>query len=59
MQDEQCRLLTDHFGERKVNLPSHLKAKLNYFSYSDGLLWHELSACDPSRIYVLYDTDLK
>ena len=38
MQDEHCRLLIDHFGGRKVTLPSHLKAKLNCFSYSEGLL---------------------
>ena len=42
MQDEHCRLLIDHFGGRKVNLPSHLKAKLNRFSYSDALLWHQI-----------------
>ena len=58
-QDEHCRLLLDHFGGRKVTLPSHLKAKLNRFSYSDGLLWHQLSPCDPLRIYVPHDTDLK
>ena len=38
-QDEHCLLLLDHIGGRKVTLPSHLKAKLNRFSYSDGLLW--------------------
>ncbi|CAI5710081.1 unnamed protein product [Peronospora effusa] len=27
-QDENCRLLLDHFGERKVTLPSHLKRSL-------------------------------
>ena len=58
-QDDHCRLLLDHFGGRKVSLPSHLKAKLNRFSYSDGLLWHQLSPCDPLRIYVPHDTDLK
>ena len=58
-QDEHCRLLLDHFGGRKVTLLSHLKAKLNCFSYSDGLLWHQLSPCDPLRIYVPHDTDLK
>ena len=60
-QDKHCRLLLDHFGGRKVTLPSHLKAKLNRFSYSDGLLWHQLSPCDPLRIYphVPHDTDLK
>ena len=58
-QDEHCRLLLDHFGGRKVTLPSHLKAKLNRFSYSDGQLWHQLSPCDPLRIYVPHDTDLK
>ena len=59
MQDEHCCLLIVHFGGRKVNLWSHLKAKLNRFSYSAGLLWHQLSPCDPLRIYVLHDTDLK
>ena len=58
-QDEHCRLLLDYFGGRKVDLPSHLKAKLNRFSFSDGLLWHQLSPCDPSIIYVPHDTDLK
>ena len=58
-QDEHCRLLLDHFSERKENLPSQLKAKLNRFSYSDDLLWHQLSPCDPLRIYVPHDTDLK
>ena len=58
-QDEHCRLLLDHFGGRKVTLPSHLKAKLNSFTYSDGLLWNQLSPCDPSRIYVPHHTDLK
>ena len=32
---------------------------INRFSYSDGLLWHQLSPCDPLRIYVPHDTDLK
>ena len=58
-QDEQFRLLLDHFRGRKVNHPSHLKAKLNRFSYSDALLWHQLSPCDPLRIYVPHDIDLK
>ena len=38
MQNEHCRLLIDHFGGRRVTLPSQLKAKLKRFSYSDGLL---------------------
>ena len=59
MQDERCRLLIDHFGERKVNLSSHLWAKLNRFSYSDVLLWHQLSPCDPLRTCAPRDTDLK
>ena len=59
MQDEHCRLLIDHFGGQKVNFYFHLKAKLNRFSYSDGLLWHQLSPCDPLRIYVPHDTDFK
>ena len=59
MQDEHCRLLIDHFGGRKVTILSHLKAKLNLFSYSDGLLWYQLSPCDPLRIYVSHDTYLK
>ena len=58
-QDEHCRLLLDHYGERKGTFQSHLKAKLNRFSYSDGLLWHQLSPCDPLRIDVPHDTDLK
>ncbi|CAI5716747.1 unnamed protein product [Peronospora effusa] len=58
-QDEHCRLLLDHFGGRKVTLLLHLKAKLNRFSYSDGLLWHHLSSCDLFRIYVPLDIDLK
>ena len=29
IQGEQCRLLLDHFGERKVTHPFHLKVKLN------------------------------
>ena len=58
-QDKHCRLLFHHFGGRKVILPSHLNAKLNRFSFSDGLLWHQLSPCDPLRIYVPHDTDLK
>ena len=57
MQDEHCCLLIVHFGGRKVNLWSQLKAKLNRFSYSAGLLWHQLSPCDPLRIYVPHDTD--
>ena len=59
MQDEHFRLLIDHFGGRKITLPSHLKAKLNHFSYSNGILWHQLSHCDPLRIYVSHDTDLE
>lgn len=31
-QDEQCRLLLDHFGGQEVTLPFHLKAKLSHFS---------------------------
>ena len=58
-QGDHCRPLLDHFGGRKVTLPSHLKAKLSRFSYSDGMLWHQLSPCDPLRIYVSHDTDLK
>ena len=57
--DKHCRLIVDHFGGPKVNLPSHLKAKLNRFSYRDGLLWHQLSPCDPLRLYVPHDTDHK
>ena len=38
MQDEHYRLLIDHFGNRKVTLLSHLKAKLKHFSYSDSML---------------------
>ena len=37
-QDEHYRLLLDHFGGRKVDLPSHLKVKLSCFSFSDYLL---------------------
>ena len=59
MQDEHCRLMLDHFSERNVTLPSHIKSKLSRFSYSDVLLWHQLSSCDPLRIYDPYDTDLK
>ena len=59
MQDDRCRLLIDHFGGQKVNLPSHLKAKLKRFSYSDGPLCHLQSPCDPLRIYRPHDTDLK
>ena len=33
--------------------------KLSRFSYSDSLLWHPLSPCNPLRIYVPHDTDLK
>ena len=58
-QDDHCHLLLDHFGGRRVILPPHLKAKLSRFSYSDGLLWHQLSPCDPLRMYVPHDTDLK
>ena len=59
MQAEHCCLLIDHFGGRKVTLPSHLKAKLYCFSCSDGLLCHQLSPCDPLRIYVPQDADFK
>ena len=59
MQDEHCSLLIDYFGGRKVNLPSHLKAKLNRFSYSDDLLWHQMSPCDPLKIYVSHNKELK
>ena len=59
IQDEHCRLLIDHFGGRKITLPSHLKADLNRFSYSDGLLWHQLSPWDPLTICFPHDTDLK
>ena len=57
--DEHCRLVLDHFSERKVTFPSHRKAKLNRFSFSDGLESHQLSPCDPLKIYVPHDTDLK
>ena len=58
-QDEHCRMLLGYFGGRKVTLPSHLKAKSSRFSFSDGLLWHQLSPCDPLRIYIPHDIDLK
>ena len=58
-QDDHCRLLLDHFGGRKVTLPSYMKAKLSRFSYSDGLLWHQLSLCAPLNIYFPHDTNLK
>ena len=57
MKNENCRLLIDHFGRRKILLTLHLKEKMN--SYSDGLLWYQLSPCDPLRIYVSHDTYLK
>ena len=38
INDEHYRLLIDHFGNRKVTLLSHLKAKLKHFSYSDSML---------------------
>ena len=57
--DEQCRLLLAHFKGEDVKLPPALAAKLTRFSYSDGLLWHQLSPCDPMRIYVPHDEDLK
>ena len=59
MQDKHYRLLIDYFGGQKVNLPSHPKANLKRFSYSNGLLWHQLSPCDPLGIYFPYDTDIK
>ena len=59
IQYGHCRLFLDHFGGREVTLPSHLKAKFNRFSYSDVLLWHQLSPCDPLRTCAPRDTDLK
>ena len=56
MQDERCRLHKDHFGGRKVIIPSHPKAKICRFSYSDGLLWHQLSPYYPLRAYVTHKT---
>ena len=38
MQGKNCCLLIDHFGRQNVTLSSHLKTKLNRFSYNDGLL---------------------
>ena len=58
-QDDHCRLLLDQFSGREVILPPHLKAKISRFSYSDGLLWNQLSTCDVLMIYVPHDTDLK
>ena len=43
MKDEHCRLLIDHFGGVFFTLPAHLKEMLNRFSYSGGLLWHQLT----------------
>ena len=57
--DEQCRLLISYFVKGEDKLTPPLRAKLSRFSYSDGLLWHQLSPCDPLRIYVPHDTDLK
>ena len=48
-QDDHCRLLLDHFSGRVVILSPHLKAKISRFSYSDGLLWNQLSTCDVLR----------
>ena len=59
IQDEHCRLLLDHFGGRNINFLSHLKAKLNRFSYSDGLLWNQTSPCAALIIYILHETGLK
>ena len=58
-QDEQCRLLIAHFQEQKPKIPGSLQAKLNRFSYNDGLLWHQLSDCDYPRVYVPHDEALK
>ena len=58
-QDEQCRLLISYLDKGEDKLTPQLRAKLSRFSYSDGLLWHQLSPCDELRIYVPHDTDLK
>ena len=59
MQDEHLCLILDLFDGRKVNLQSHLKAKLNRFIFIGGLLWHQLPPCDTLRIYATHETDIK
>jgi hypothetical protein len=53
-------LLIAHFdGTSKEPLPAKLAAKIARYSFSDGLLWHQLSEYDYPRVVVPHDQDLK